>query len=291
MEQSFSERMGFKPVKNVFQKDDMDVELRNSLWNELNHYYWDNFSTNNSSRQRYPSHLSEYPKMKDLVFQIWRHYFKEPTDKIDKNWSDVLKEIKKYFFACNWYEVYDFIEFVANNYSSQYTNKEFISACNKVLQREVSAYRFVGNKIIPITSDQEISEIEKALDISKKFTQHLQRALELLADKQAPDYRNSIKESISAIEAICQLITGNSKATLGDALRQLENKLGKMHPALKEAFSKLYGYTNDAQGIRHALLGDPDLDVEDAKFMLIACSAFINYLVVKADKVGIKLSP
>src|SRR6266567_3196072 len=87
-----------------------------------------------------------------------------------------------------------------------------------------------------------------------------------------------------------QLITGNQKATLGDALRQLENKLGGgIHPALRNAFNSLYGYTSDAQGIRHALLGESNLDVEDAKFMLISCSAFIDYLFAKARKAGIEL--
>lgn len=61
---------------------------------------------------------------------------------------------------------------------------------------------------------------------------------ELLADRKSPDYRNSIKESISAVEAICKLITGSQKATLEDALRQLETKLGSVHPALKDAFRK-----------------------------------------------------
>ncbi len=38
------------------------------------------------------------------------------------------------------------------------------------------------------------------------------------------------------------------------------------------------------------MLGEFELSVEDAKFMLIACSAFINYLAAKAEKAGIKLS-
>jgi hypothetical protein len=38
------------------------------------------------------------------------------------------------------------------------------------------------------------------------------------------------------------------------------------------------------------MIGESDLDIEDAQFMLIACSAFINYLVAKADKAGIKLT-
>ena len=78
--------------------------------------------------------------------------------------------------------------------------------------------------------------------------------------------------------------------TLGTALGKLESKGVVIHDNLKGAFKKIYWYTSDAQGIRHGLLGKADLDVEDAKFMLIACSAFINYLLAKADKAGIELS-
>jgi hypothetical protein len=52
-----------------------------------------------------------------------------------------------------------------------------------------------------------------------------------------------------------------------------------LHPALEAAFTKLYGYTSDAKGIRHALLDDDEVvTFEEAKFMLVACSAFINYV-------------
>jgi hypothetical protein len=124
----------------------------------------------------------------------------------------------------------------------------------------------------------------------KPVATHLKRALELLSDRKSPDYRNSTKESISAVEAICGLITGNPKAELGQALKEIErgNKV-KLHGALSGAFSKLYGYTSDAGGIRHALLDEPNLYFEDAKFMLVSCSAFINYLVAKSSKAGIEL--
>lgn len=53
----------------------------------------------------------------------------------------------------------------------------------------------------------------------------------------------------------------------------------KLHPALKGAFDKLYGYTSSNSGIRHALVDDSiPVCSEDARFMLISCSAFINYL-------------
>ncbi|GAI53088.1 unnamed protein product, partial [marine sediment metagenome] len=60
-----------------------------------------------------------------------------------------------------------------------------------------------------------------------------------------------------------------------------------LHPALEKAFDSLYGYTSDEGGIRHALMGVPDLDFEDAKFMLVSCAAFINYLKLKSLKGGI----
>jgi hypothetical protein len=68
----------------------------------------------------------------------------------------------------------------------------------------------------------------------------------------------------------------------------LEKRIN-FHPALKEAFDKLYGWTSDAEGIRHGLglMEEPNLEFEDAKFMLVACSAFINFLLEKAAKAGI----
>jgi len=36
-------------------------------------------------------------------------------------------------------------------------------------------------------------------------------------------------------------------------------------------------------------MDEPTLDIEDATFMLVSCSAFVNYLVVKAQKAGIKV--
>jgi len=52
------------------------------------------------------------------------------------------------------------------------------------------------------------------------------------------------------------------------------------------AFDKLYGYTSDADGIRHALLEEVTLDFDDAKFMLVACSAFVNYIRAKVPGAG-----
>ena len=79
------------------------------------------------------------------------------------------------------------------------------------------------------------------------------------------------------MEAACRQIDGNKNATITSALA----KLPQIHPALAKSFSAMYGYTSDADGIRHALLSEPNLSYDDAKYMLVACSAFVNYLLVK----------
>jgi hypothetical protein len=259
------------------QVDSMDDDLRVGLWNALDVFYWSKYNPYLGGRTK------EQPSLSLLLHFLWRDYFKNTVDTIPSNWNNALSEVRSYFFGCNWFVVYDFIEFVANLRIGNYFDFDrFVNFCNGVFEREVAAYRFLNFKITQITSEEEIAEIEQALsDTNKPVAKHLRTALDLLSDRKSPDYRNSIKESISAVEAACNLITG-SKATLGQALKTLDEKT-EIHPAFKKALSSLYGYTSDASGIRHALLEEEHLDFTDAKFMLVSCSAFVNYLKSKSS--------
>jgi hypothetical protein len=179
------------------------------------------------------------------------------------------------------------IEFTIENFQFEDAQRQasFVSVCNNFLEREMSAYRIVGKQFALLTSEEEIAAIEEASSLDDQYepvTTHIQRAVQLLSDRKAPDYRNSIKEAISAVESMCGIVTGKPKATLGDALKQLAANGVELHQALREAFNKLYGFTSDAQGIRHGLMDKPNLDFEDAKFMLVSCSAFVNLLKSRA---------
>lgn len=282
---SFSQRYGYKPMKDIMQVETIDDDLRCGLWNALDLFYWGKADPVYTIMGDTNAHLGW------LLRSIWGDYFKWPTDTIGERWSRAHKKVRDYFFSCDWNEVYDFIQFVADHYYKDAVNDNFVEYCNVILKRELSGYRFIGKTIAPITSEEEVSEIKHALeseDPLKPVVIHIKTALDFLSDRKLPNYRNSVKESISAVEAICNLITGNSKATLGDALKVITEKI-EIHRALQQSFIKLYGYTSDAEGIRHALLSEPDLDFEDAKFMLVSCSAFINYLKLKASKAGIEL--
>lgn len=223
-----------------------------------------------------------------LCRKLWLNYFKYPLDELKDDAEKVLFQLRKYFFNCEWYELYDFIEFLTNNYERYGFKKEFISDCNVVLEKEMSAYRFVNGLITEITSQQEINEIENALELSVGgVSVHLRRSLELLSDRESPDYKNSIKESISAVEGYVILTVGAEKGTLGNLLKKLEDEVG-LHPALKTAFINLYGYTSDKGGIRHAMTEIENTDFMDAKFMLVVCSAFINFVEGKENLVNKK---
>lgn len=265
----FSQRKGFTPVSNIIQTNGISQELRNSLWSIIDICLWqdENFMYGHRGSMSF-----------DVFTKVlWLHFFKKP---IDTRGSNMIAAIREYFFKCEWYEVYDFLEFTLNVVKKGHLDV----AVNSILERDISGYRYINGVFTDITSKEEIEMLEEALTDTDYpgVKAHLQRALELLSHRENPDYRNSIKESISAVESVCREITGNKKATLGDALKVIE-RMHKLHPALKDAFSKLYGYTSDESGIRHAMLDEPDLGSSEAKFFLMTCTSFINYIKSKID--------
>ena len=275
---SFSQRMGIKPVKSSIQHENMDEDLRNSLWNVLTLFYWEKSLESRGYYEDYGSDFFKY---------IWILFFKLPIDTMPQYVSSKIDYIRRWFFNASWNEVYDFIQFVAE-YAPSNTDS-FIETCNSVFERELSGYHFIDKQISPITSKAEISEIESALTSCKgKFhaaSIHLETALKLFSDKTNPDYRNSIKESISAIEAVCKVICGQESASLGQALKLIEDRTNiKLHQSLKNSLNSLYGFSSDGEGIRHALSDEPNLTQEGARLMVVTCSAFVNYLIIKYDK-------
>lgn len=268
----FSERRGLKPVSLIIQVSEMSNELKNSLWNVLSSHHFRHYkelATKLSFSRGNPDKFS---------LDLWADFFIEPIDSIPSSPESTLQTIKKHFMSFDWNEVYDFVEYVLNYFN----DKNAIKSCNQILERELSGYRFIDGVITEITDKQEIQLLETTFTDQKflAVTSHLKSALSLLSDRKKPDYRNSIKESISAVESLAKTMTNNPKATLGDALAILERS-GTIHPSLKKAFSSLYGYTSDEGGIRHAMLDEPNLTVADAKFFLLSCTSFINYLKSK----------
>jgi len=270
----FSQRHGYTPVSSIIQVESMNEDLRNSLWNTLDstiferpYFLRDRFN--------YGERVGQ-PEIYEFSRLLWSDIFKKAADLRPDSSYAILQAIRNWFFTAKWFDVYDFIEFAASQYSV------VAIEINAILERELAGYRLIGGVIAPIVDAVEVSSVEAAISARHDTLahEHIKRALELLSDKKTPDYRNSIKESISAVECIARHISQNDKATLGDALKIIEKRDG-MHPALKDSFIKLYGYTSDSNGIRHSLLEQTNLSQADAIYFLVSCSAFVNLLRIK----------
>ncbi len=279
----FSDKVGITKPKSIIQIDDMDDSLRNKLWNAIY------IHVAIPLKEEYNDNLKG-TKYFDFFGKIWHNHFEKPIDTIPYGKYAAIHDLREYFFNCKWFEVYNLVDFICNN-SRPIDENLFRKEIGVILTNQLSGYQFIGKELIPITEKNEIKEIDESLKNSVKFNLngvkfHLESALKIFSNKENPDYRNVIKESISAVESISQVLTGDSKAELGKALKVLKEKIN-IHSALQKGFEKIYGYTSNADGIRHALLEKDSLDLEDAKYMLISCSAFINYLIVKANKAGV----
>lgn len=278
----YSDRLGINTVGTEIQLHNFDSRTRIQLFNEYSRLY--SLICSNCSNQTAFSQTFYKFILCDVYSQIIDYRYLIPDDII----TDVIKET---ILNGTYDNVLTLIEAVAQHWNRairndahlRYDPVNIFDIFNTLFEREYIGYRFLGDIISPISDESEVGAINSALSNPyASVKMHLTKANQLLADREKPDYENSIKESISAVEALCEIITGikGKDATLGSLLKKIENSGVEIHGSMKSAFEKLYGFTCDANGIRHAGdIGGPESTFEEAKFMLVACSAFINYLM------------
>lgn len=273
----FSERKGIKHFSDIVQVNSLNERTRNKLYTATEEI----FSLMDKYNERLQNCFIEF--IYEELFSLTKRDIPRIYGYSDYSHTSVFNEIYNIINTEDYSNILTFIEGVIKDFSiidqdtgnmlnleSRYTN-----IINDIFQKENVNYRIVDGIVTDLLNEETIKEIEETLENPYTVvTTHYSKALELLY--KTKDYDNSIKESISSVESICQILTGKDKATLGDALKLLKDKI---HPAMKSAFEKLYGYTSDANGIRHSNgLGEGNSTFEEAKYMLISCSAFVNYL-------------
>lgn len=286
----FSDRNGIKPLNTEIQLTDFDERTRTALFNLIVHFY----------EQIYGKH------------EYWRednqHFFSSILEgvysterKVGSAYSDeaFFNVVHETILEDSYDSVLTVVEAIVQHFdehlkrTADYTYgtrfPRIYKYFNDLFEKEYVGYRFIGSIISPISDKIEVEAVSEALDNKfKSVYEHIFKANAFLSDKDKPDYENSIKESISAVEAICQEILKikGREATLGNMLKKFEANGIEIHKALKSAFNSLYGYTSDANGIRHAGdIGGSSSTFEEAKFMLVSCSAFINYLMGLQSKI------
>lgn len=274
----FGERNGYVKVEDVIVRETVTRRFLNGI---VNIY----FDLENKIRDNHRAPY--YYLFTSMDEYIYKEYFKRNMRSYEWGKNSTIYYFLE-FEEPKWYELFGFLEcscyYLRTHDASGYADY-MIDEINQLFERENYAYRM--NKktgdIIEVTSDCEIESINEALSHPVDSIRiHLETAMKLLSAAQKfPDYRNSVKESISAVEVYCRTVAHCS--TLGEALKKLENNGVVINATMKEGFDKLYGYTNDKRtGIRHALMEGTNVPTSDeAIYMLVVCSAFINYLTKK----------
>jgi hypothetical protein len=278
----FSERYGYTKPSDVIIREQITPEIENAICS-----CYDRLSNSLSRLSISDSHIVTLEKY------LWVYFLNKREAKFYSGNGYFLSAIPFFEDQKNqWYLKLNLIEFIIryldrrgseiHAYHSIMNN--YIGELNSEFKRHNFAYRIVDKKIVEITSENEIVSIETAIaDSTNNIRLHLNKALELYSLRPYGDYRNSIKESISAVEAYCREKT--NEETLGKSLNKLESLGITIPKMLKVAFDKLYAYTNQPDtGIRHALMDDEGKYTpsnEEALFMLVSCSSFLNYLNAK----------
>lgn len=274
----FSEKYGYVELKEI-QYENISQELRNRIWNL---FYQTEIKEGGLSSERLSLALKGAQTIEEKIVDRFGLLINNAKG---KSVDEQLKQYVLKFFR--WYEVYDFVE-IHISYLGEDDRKERIKQYNNLLEQEKAGYRVVNGVIAPITNESEIKAIEQVANSDfLSVNQHIQKALNFYADIQTPDYENSVKESISAVEAMCCIINGMSgaNATLGKAIKKLKDNGIHIHSAMENAFLSLYGYTSDENGIRHGGIDFTSVPAEDAKYMLVSCSGFVNYLIEKYQQI------
>ncbi len=185
--------------------------------------------------------------------------------------------------------IFGFLQYVIRHRKCPY---RFAEGIDWALEKGRAAYRVIDNRTIaPISNDSEGVAVRKAFADLAAIEFGGERVLALLVAEMltAGKDADSIRESIHAVESVARLLDPEASKALGPALKRLKSD-GKVHPALKQGFDKIYGYTNDEQGIRHPILDAVgNVDSIDAQFMFGACASFVSYLIAKARKAKIDI--
>ena len=280
---TFSQRYGYEPVPEPMQLEKLSDDLRREIWNTMRELLL-SLRSRNSVYQYYFDEKAER-----FIERVSGKLLKKPEDEIDTSYEEVMNRFRDWILQGRFNKVLDLVQFMVND--SKYGEKlvkpigESFETCVAAYYLDMSRYPY---KFFPRSNKAQGEAMREAIKTIRKggmegAETHLRQAAEHI---NAQRFAESIKDSIHAVESVARQIDPESSQSLGYALNSLEKAGLIKHPALKEAFSKLYGYTSDEQGIRHSLTdkNSPDVDLDEAMFMFGACASFAAYLVNKHHK-------
>ena len=282
---TFSQAEGLEKLPGPLKLGNVPHEFRVQVWSGIYAGMQDAVSYNMPSYPRFSQ------PWQGIVLMWWMFYFKRPLDEVPHE-EFVMQQIKGVIMQSPYNKVFDLLTALVRYKECPQGMPEFI---NRELRANQMAYYLDTNgppTFVPQSSPQEGEAVRAAMSVLVESDMvgaraHLLKAAEEINGEKFAD---AVRESIHAVESVAKVISGQAHRTLGPAIKELQERQLLTHGALAEGFIKLYGYTNDEKGIRHALQEEDKANVgqEEAVFMFGACASFCGYLCRKQAKMSAK---
>ena len=268
---TFSQAQGYEDIPGPLALEELSSDARRRLWNLLY----------TSVKEASPVGPLRNDWL-EMALGLHNEFLRVPVDEFSPDHTDFLNIYKNRILAgLEFNRVFDLLQMIMRHKDCP---PGFTEGVKGIFERCQLAYCVDTNGppiILPMATRQEGEAIVDALRTLKEAglegaETHLRRAGKLI---NQGDWSGSIRESINSVESIARRLDPDSANSLAPALRALESN-HPIHSALREGLSKIYGYTSDEQGIRHALIDSPDSPSgrDEAVFMLGACASFASYL-------------
>ena len=274
---TFSQAYGYEELPQPLKLGEISSGARARLWSLLYDYVDSQSMTSESAG---PVVSGSWRAI--LRFLHVEHY-ECALDEFDDSMRKFIGGYKQEFMSGRFNEVFDLLLAIMRHPECP---EEFIRLVSVVFKESRLAYVVDTSSPVTIYPSATREEGEAVLRATAELSSaglvgavnHLRKAADCISQSDPP---GAVRESIHAVESTARSFDPDAR-TLEPALRSLE-AAGGLHPALKRAFSNLYGFTSDEQGIRHALIDNPQADVglDEAVFMLGACASFSSYLARK----------
>jgi hypothetical protein len=268
---TFTQAQGIEPLPSPLALEELSQHARTDLWNWL----W--------SCIPHSDFLSAWgglsaPEIEGILRLAYVELLHAPLDLFPGDVGTVPLIIKPIFLSGPYNIVFDIVQFILRNSNDE----SYYPRVRQILRQNMLAYDIIdippdGPTIVPNASPEEGEAIREAFAVLRTgpfdgARHHLQQAASFINAGDAP---KAVAQAMHAIESVVRVIAPNNN--FNQALASL-NATSTIHPALKEALTRLYGYTSDEKGIRHPMLESDVARVHmpEAVFMYGACAAFIT---------------
>lgn len=302
---TFSQREGKAPLPDQMQTGYISSKFRKLIWKCVheeivyNTSVLDDYYTSTKLDEKIALMDGDFDRLEILsiqnspcgIEQIMSDYKFEVLEMGHEEISCVPSKdaefLKRKILEGEYHDVLSLIEYMIQHEECEENFRNSLIKAFEMVPIAYSVVEFNKPTIVPRSSVKAGRAAQRAIEKLQKddmdsAATHLNKARDLL---KAQEYADSIRESIHAVESIACAIDPRPEAknNLSKALNSLENNGLLKHADIKEACRKLYDFTNKVRGIRHAreARNPPDVGLEEAEFMLGACSFFADYLFSK----------